>query len=172
MLADRLTVATATVRADQIGGQPVVHVEFEDAWGINTVWFDPAHDFHPIRMTQRKLSRHWIKPEVRLESVPDSPFGTMTEMNKDILVTEFQKVGGAWYAEKFEEHLTYHTSKSSVAEDKMVTTVSDVSANPRARGNEFTFTTFIPEGTWVIVDNKQAREYEWRDGKVVKIPAK
>ena len=95
----------------------------------------------------------------------------MTEMNKDILVSEFQKVGGAWYAEIFEEHLTYQTSKSAVAEDKFVTIISDISANPRARGNEFKFTTAIPEGTWVIVDNKQAREFEWRGGKVVKIPS-
>ena len=70
-LADRLSVATATVRADQIGGRPVVRIEFEDAWGINTVWFDPAHDYHPIRMTQRKLPRHWVRPEVKLESVPE-----------------------------------------------------------------------------------------------------
>jgi hypothetical protein len=172
-LADRLTVATATVRADQVGGQPVVRVEFEDDWGMNVVWFDPAHDYHPIRMTQRKLPRHWVRPEVRLESVPTDPrFGIVTERLRDMRVVKFQKAGSQWFAEKLEEHSTYQTNKPASAEDKIVTTISDISGDPRARVNEFKITTFVPDGTWVLVGDSRAREYEWRGGKVVKIPAK
>jgi hypothetical protein len=124
-------------------------------------------------MTQRKLPRHWVRPEVRLESVPADPrFGQVTERLKEVRVVEFQKVGGQWFAEKLEEQSTYQTNKSASAEDKVVTTISDISGNPRARGNDFKIATFVPDGTWVMIGNSRAREYEWRGGRVVKISAK
>jgi hypothetical protein len=168
-LVERLTAAKPTAAADRLNGRAVERVDFEDAWGVQAVWFDPARDYHPVRVTQRKQPHHWVRPHFRMNQVPDNPrFGRMTEMDLDLVVTGLRQIQGAWYATGFEIRKKNTTSETQPIETKDVTRIVEISPDPRAGGNQFQVTTPVPNGTRVTVDNQTQIRNEWRNGEIVR----
>lgn len=168
-LSTSLADAKLTLVNDQVGGHNLARLDFENSWGIHAVWFDPTRDFNPVRATQRKESRHWVRPNVALATLPDNPsFGRITEMEQDITVSGFRKVKDVWFVDAFEATLTMATSRSLSAETKTVTRVAEISSDPTSGGNRFVITTVVPNGTPVVVQGQLPIMYEWKDGSVNK----
>ncbi len=168
-LAERLKSARSTVKEVRLNGRAAVRLDFADAWGEQSVWLDPGYDYHPVHVTERKRPRHWVRPNVRLDQVPEKPdIGPITGIEVEVIVTGLRQVRGAWFADGFEERRKLTASDSKQHETKNVTRITEISPDPRSGGNLFRVTTPVPDGTWVTIDNKTNIRYEWRDGKVVK----
>jgi hypothetical protein len=167
-LVERLTAAKPTAADDRLNGRAVVRLDFEDAWGVQSVWFDPARDYHPVRVTQRKQPHHWIRRNVRVDQIPDSsPLGGVTGIEMDIVVTGFRQVQGVWFADGFEVREKYTRNDLKRIDTKEVFRITEISPDPRAGGNQFKVTTLVPNGTPVYFHGLPIR-HEWRDGEVIK----
>jgi hypothetical protein len=168
-LAERFKATEPAIVMDQQKGRAAVRIDFEDDWGTLSVWFDPVRDHHPLRLVQRKQSRHFVRPNVRMDHLPENPrYGRMAEVESEIVVTGLRQVSGNWYAAGFERRIKFTTTDLKQAASKDVTRILEISPDPRAGGNQFKVTTPVPNGTRVTVDNQIAIGYEWRDGEIVK----
>jgi hypothetical protein len=168
-LVEQMTAAKVGIVDDVIGGHGVVRLDFEDDWGIHSLWLDPDHGYNPLRITQHKLARHFIRPGVRLDQTPeDRDNGQMNEIHTDVVVTSFEHVHETWYAVNFEVKTKTITNRSKALEVRQVFDILDVGPDSSARGNQFRIMTPVSNGTRVSVIGQRPIVYEWHDGIVEK----
>lgn len=168
-LSEKVSKAKSNVTTEMIEGRPLARVDFEDEWGEHSVWFDPKYDHFPVRVVQRKLPKHWIRPQVPMEAPPHHrTLGPKTESHTEIVLTGLRRVGGVWFPERSETTDRHQFGKGEVYERKAVHRVLHISWDPFERGNDFTIKTAIPEGARVVIQGQLPLMYEWRDGDIVK----
>lgn len=167
-LVKQLADARPTVAADTASGKPVVRIDFEDQWGIHSLWLDPVRDYHPLRMTQRKSGKHKSRGGLPLESV-GTPNRNFTAVTTEVVVSELKQVAGAWFANIYEVRAKWADGKSKRADAQtMIYRVLELSTDPLSGGNQFKLITPLPDGTPVMVPGQEPIRFEFRGGEVVK----
>ncbi len=169
----RLKSTRTKVRSDRIEGKSLQVLEGETRYGLITVWLDPASDYAPVRLRQKK-SGDDLMGEVPLSSLKASGDDRQDRPNLPLRGVDFQVdyrmalIDGKRAVTGFLrlDRLIYEGGAEFSLRCEV--TLKNIRFDPKPAELERTIP--IPEGTPVSVRGERIRA-RWEGGRVVVDPA-
>jgi hypothetical protein len=165
-LAEALRQSKLSARKAELDGKPVCVLEATGKSGTHTLWLDPAMDFLPRRIEERrKIEDSPVFPE-------DDPYLPAARLIEEKLIVDgvrIERAGTTDVLTEFTERLTRHFDNGQSATWTGTFRIRDVKLHlDFTKDDPFKISTPVADGTRVFVHDEPTIDYEWRNGKIVK----
>ena len=166
-LVDALAGAARSQRSERVGQVDALFAEVKNKWGEHQVWLDPKRHYLPLRYKVTKRADDWIARDTKLSAVNTPGRVVTTQAAVEVVATKIETVNGrpAIVGCRITTHETFESKPVwQAVTDVVIADRRDTVPDPGV----FKFTTDVPNGFPVTVQEQQQIAHVWKDGQVVK----